>query len=94
MILVRRLVKQSRMLIRVLTVHTRRYLQLTQEKIMSNQSNSENIDTILAYATLEASTFFAILGLGFFMLSICSCLLHSLPIAHYVTEQLQLLNAR
>ena len=46
------------------------------------------------YATLEASTFFAILGLGFFMLSICSCLLHSLPIAHYVTEQLQLLNAR
>ena len=46
------------------------------------------------YATLEASTFFAILGLGFFMLSICSCLLHSLPIAHYVTEQLQLLNAK
>lgn len=46
------------------------------------------------YATFEASMFLVILGLGFFILSICSCLLHSLPIANYVTEQLQLLNVR
>ena len=42
----------------------------------------------------ELSTFFALLGLSLLLLSVITCMLHSSPVASFVTEQLHLLYQR